>query len=684
MSSTIKFPKPWVDLQYFLDHFDYRDNKELIDDIITHYAFYHSDGSILLLPTDARLRKDSPRFRYIVLRLSLKKLVYEQNFKNIRFNLPRLLRQWPRFLGWDYRTWEHKFGHTVIPFGTKVDIPQEIFELGPLLEELVLDNLSLTALPDTLKNCVNLKVLKVSNNALSSLPDLSSLEHLHTLDIRYNHFSELPSWMGSVPKLNMGCATQLSHTLYKKWRAQGRTELVYHPDDCIAQYEAQREVLMSDISITGAPNESFSPTHFDALFQEVQKKYPLRKSVNNQKHRTIYIKNDFMLPLWVYQQAGMLHKIDGIYSDEEQDILAPELINHAPNIIELPSSWEISNDIKDRIFENSKRTDSRLAVKARYLFSPSSLFSNKHSLNREITIDGHIYTRMRKGKKIVSEKVTESLHYHTALKRLLITGRTTHVESLSIDAESWLEEIHSPMFFSFFPNLKHLTLSDSSYNTVFLQNYFPSRWLQKLETLTIKLNNTFYFEVLRIPYLRRFASLKKIHFIGYNQNALSHENLKKMRLYQKKIPDGTEVYFGTQKVTDFPPHPSKFVASGKTKLPEKYDKGSLNFDENPLEELNIPPNTWYVSLRNCGLKKIPQALFKLEEWHTRVNMRENPIKDNQDSHFVLNETLTCHRSWSGNTLISYIDVDKSNSDKDLVKWLRGYQEKHYTVEYYLP
>ena len=60
----------------------------------------------------------------------------------------------------------------------------------------------LSTLPASLLRLKNLKVLDVSHNSLSELPDLSSLAHLSTIYLQGNNLAKVPSNLASLPALD--------------------------------------------------------------------------------------------------------------------------------------------------------------------------------------------------------------------------------------------------------------------------------------------------------------------------------------------------------------------------------------------------------------------------------------------------------------------------------------------------
>ena len=682
MSSQIRFPKTWEKIQYFLDQFDYEENKDFIDYYIRFHHFTQDEkGRLIFSPKDARLRKDTPRLRYIMLRLALKKLVYDAPFSNIHVDIQRLLKRWPRFLGFS----QNQMGVTTIPFGKKVDIPQEIFALGTHLHSLSLKRCHLTSLSPQIRSCTNLQSLNLSYNTLSTLPDLSHLPIKH-LDIRFNHFEALPSWISRAASLRFGCSTTLTNTLFYTWKKEAKNDPWTHLDDCIAQYEEKREELFQKIHLTGTVSEDFSPTHFDVLAQICSEYYPLKPDTEEHQYKHLHLDSpSFVLPLWVYHELGLLHNIVRISIPPEPDtnlITAPEILSACTHLRHIPNCWNTSLDMKHHDTESSKAKKQiiRKAVAKAKQENTTHLFSINQHPHTEITTTGELFTKVRSGKKIYSKKVIGKERY-LLLSQFLTTGKTTHVESLQLDIFYWLKYIHSPMFFSFFPKLKHLTVINYRYAPrsfkLFVNRYMASCWLKNLESLTIP-----QFDMhLYIPYLRGFSSLKKLQLTGYKEKG---EVITLVSKYKDRIPDNVAIYYKylrtPTQLMEIKPPPSSHIASNKKRLPQHHGSSTLIFDGNPLEDTKIPSslitNLSYLSLRNCGLTKIPNNIIKkYKNIKMRINFHENLIEDKQNSLITLSES---NMNENDDILPEILQ-----EHPPLVKWLRGYQEKKYTVEYYL-
>ena len=158
-------------------------------------------------------------------------------------------------------------GYKVLPEGSQVylsgkglkDLSSEsnALALGDKINYLNLDRNAFETLPSEIPSLTGLKWLRLNENKLSSLPDLSSLTQLRRIYLRGNRFTSVPETLKDLPSLTDIELSENSITEIPAWLAQktglenlsfNRTQIRKLPDD-ISAWRSLHSLQLGGLSL---------------------------------------------------------------------------------------------------------------------------------------------------------------------------------------------------------------------------------------------------------------------------------------------------------------------------------------------------------------------------------------------------------------------------------------------------
>jgi Leucine-rich repeat (LRR) protein len=163
---------------------------------------------------------------------------------------------------------EPKSADKVVPEGARVYLTSkglkdlsdqaDAFKLGDKIDYVNLDRNQLETFPGELASLTGLKWLRLNDNRLSALPDLSALKNLRRIYLRGNRFESVPETLKDLPSLT---DVDLSSNPVKEipsWLAEkkglealsfSRTLVEKLPDD-LSAWKSLKQLQLGDLKLS--------------------------------------------------------------------------------------------------------------------------------------------------------------------------------------------------------------------------------------------------------------------------------------------------------------------------------------------------------------------------------------------------------------------------------------------------